>query len=56
MTRPQRWALAAAVASAAASLGVALRARKLAADAHALALGHALDRSWHPRRPEADRM
>jgi hypothetical protein len=52
MTKSQRWALAAAAVVAAASLGVALRARALAADARALALGHALDRSWHPRRPD----
>lgn len=51
MTKSQRWALAAAAVTAAASLGVALRARALAADARALAFGHALDRSWHPRRP-----
>jgi hypothetical protein len=56
MTKSQRWTLAAAAVVAAASLGVALRARAVAADAHALALGHALDRSWHPRppRPEAE--
>lgn len=54
MTKSQQWALAAAVWMAAAGLVIALRARKLAADAHGLALGHALDRSWHPRRPPAD--
>jgi len=54
MTTPQRWAVAAAVVTAAASLVVAVRARAVAADAHALALGHALDRSWHPRRPPSD--
>jgi len=54
MTKSQRWTLAAAVATAAASLVVALRARAVAADARALALGHALDRSWHPRRPPSD--
>jgi hypothetical protein len=56
MAKSYRWVVVAAVVLAWASLVVALRARKQAADAHALALGHALDRSWHPRRPPPDRM
>jgi hypothetical protein len=59
-TNPAFWTGLAGVIGAVAALVTAVRAHTRASDAHAIALGHALDRSWHPgaprplRRPPAD--
>ncbi len=55
MTNPALWAAVAGCITAAASLIAALRARAKAADAHAIALGHALDRTRHPAPPPGAR-
>lgn len=50
-TNPEFWASAAAVVTAVGGLLRATHAKVKAEDAHAIALGHALDRSWHPLAP-----
>jgi hypothetical protein len=60
MSNPALWVAIAGCISAVASLITAARAHSRATDAHHIALGHALDRSWHPgapariRRPPVD--
>ena len=51
MTNPALWVAVAGCITAAASLITAVRAHTRATDAHHIALGHALDRSWHPGSP-----
>jgi hypothetical protein len=50
-TNPEFWASAAAVLTAVGGLLRATHAKTRADDAHAIAVGHALDRSWHPNAP-----
>lgn len=51
MTNPALWTAVAGCIGAVAALLTAIRAHTRAVDAQSIAIGHALDRSWHPGAP-----
>lgn len=50
---PALWTAIAGCVGALAALVTAVRAHTRATDAHTIAVGHALDRAWHPTRPRS---